>query len=80
MKQNSTNVDNSVPFLSKVPLVGKLFNYKSSSGTNRELLVFLTPRLAKDELSAGSNDPVCREQFDAFKNQSMRLALDKAEK
>lgn len=37
----------SVPLLSKIPILGNLFKNRSKFGTRRELLVFITPRIVK---------------------------------
>lgn len=38
-----------VPYLSKIPYLGALFRKNSSSSQNRELLVFITPKVLKSE-------------------------------
>ncbi len=37
-----------VPLLAKIPLFGELFRYRSNRKTRSEVLIFLTPRLLKD--------------------------------
>jgi type IV pilus assembly protein PilQ len=36
-----------VPFFSKIPLLGSLFRNKNQRSEQRELLVFITPRIIK---------------------------------
>lgn len=43
----TTEQENSVPFLSKIPVLGYLFRSKSKSMDNEELLVFITPQIMK---------------------------------
>jgi len=38
-----------VPWLSKIPILGYLFKKKTNSSTNRELLIFITPKILKLE-------------------------------
>ena len=38
-----------VPWLSKIPILGLLFRKDVSSSTNRELLIFVTPKILKQE-------------------------------
>jgi type IV pilus assembly protein PilQ len=38
-----------VPWLSKIPVLGYLFRKDTSSATNRELLIFITPKILKQE-------------------------------
>ena len=40
---------NAVPWLSKIPILGYLFKKKTNSTTNRELLIFITPKILKME-------------------------------
>ncbi len=45
IKDNSTNNEQGIPFLSSIPLIGYLFGYKSKTFEKTNLLVFLTPRI-----------------------------------
>lgn len=47
---NSKTIDK-VPFLSAIPVIGRAFTYKSSAGSNRELMIFLTPHILDNDLS-----------------------------
>jgi type IV pilus assembly protein PilQ len=38
-----------LPWLSKIPVLGYLFRYDKNSTQNRELLIFITPRILKQE-------------------------------
>lgn len=42
-----TEQEDSVPLLSKIPLLGNLFKSSSKRGEQKELLVFITPRIIK---------------------------------
>ncbi len=46
--KKNTLYKNNVPFFSKIPLLGAVFRYKNNTGSERELLVFLTPHIIKD--------------------------------
>jgi type IV pilus assembly protein PilQ len=43
----TTKTENYVPLLYKIPVLGWLFKSTDSSDTNRELLIFITPRIRK---------------------------------
>lgn len=43
----TTELENAVPYFSKIPLLGALFKSKSKSMDNEELLVFITPQIVK---------------------------------
>lgn len=42
---SETETDEGVPYLMDIPFLGKLFKSRSSTKNNRELLVFITPKL-----------------------------------
>ena len=44
------NVTEKVPLLGDIPFLGYLFKYQEDSGTRRELLFFITPRIISDKL------------------------------
>lgn len=48
---NKTYRKESVPFFGDLPVVGGLFRQRLVTDTNRELLVFVTPRILKDTLA-----------------------------
>lgn len=43
-----TNLENKVPFLGDVPVVGNLFKNRTKESTKREMLVFITPKVISD--------------------------------
>lgn len=45
LESNKRGQANRIPFLSDIPLVGKLFEEQGKSGEQRELLVFITPTI-----------------------------------
>ena len=45
----STTTEKKIPVLGDIPILGKAFRHKEvSPGKDRELLVFITPRIIKD--------------------------------
>lgn len=48
-----TTIDNMdfVPFFGKLPLIGKLFQHTTNQDNKSELLVFVTPKIIKDDVS-----------------------------
>ena len=48
IRTNETLVHAGVPILKDIPLVGLLFSSKSTSKQNRELIIFVTPKLVAD--------------------------------
>ena len=47
MKSTESNTKEGVPGLSQIPLLGWLFKRDTSSTDDRELLIFITPRIIK---------------------------------
>ena len=52
IRTNETLVHFGVPILKDIPLVGMLFSTKSTSKQNRELIIFVTPKLVSDVAAA----------------------------
>jgi type IV pilus assembly protein PilQ len=52
IRTNETLVHFGVPILKDIPLVGLLFSTKSTSKQNRELIIFVTPKLVADVTAA----------------------------
>ncbi|MEI2267366.1 DNA uptake porin HofQ [Erwinia sp. CGal63] len=48
-QQQRSQEENRVPLLGKIPLVGALFRHSATGQKKRELVIFITPRLIRDE-------------------------------
>jgi type IV pilus assembly protein PilQ len=48
-KETATDSVTGVPVLSRIPILGWLFKYKTVSNEKRELLIFVTPRVIPEE-------------------------------
>lgn len=48
-RTSKSTTDSSVPFLSKIPVLGWLFKSRSRAEDNEELLIFITPRIIKGQ-------------------------------
>jgi len=48
IRTNDSNVRQGVPFLKDLPLVGILFRSSNTTRSNRELIIFVTPRLLSE--------------------------------
>lgn len=53
-KKNKDRQLNRIPFLRKLPIVGKLFNNSYTTIRNEELLIFITPRIVSSNLDSNS--------------------------
>jgi type II secretory pathway component GspD/PulD (secretin) len=69
-----------IPLLGDIPILGKLFSYREQPGEDnqdRELLVFITPRIVDDKPAYSAQTGIfLREQQDASKRESVKIALD----
>ncbi len=52
-ESSQLNTTNSVPYLAELPLIGNLFKRKINTDDKKELLIFITPKIIKD--NAASN-------------------------
>jgi len=80
-KTNNTETITKVPFLGDLPFIGRAFRHKDSSEVERELVIFITPRIMSDQncLSAKpihSETKFKREQnYPVTKNREVERAL-----
>jgi Flp pilus assembly secretin CpaC len=64
-----------IPGLSKIPLLGNLFKSKAQSGSDREVIIVLTPHIIDtNEKSFSYVIPKDSETFDSFNNELFRNA------
>jgi type II secretory pathway component GspD/PulD (secretin) len=45
------NTRSGIPFLSGLPIVGKLFSFSSNSENRRDLIILVTPRIIDDGIT-----------------------------
>ncbi len=45
IKTRSNTVEKGIPFISSIPLLGRLFKYKSTGSESVEIMIFVTPRI-----------------------------------
>ncbi len=79
INKDQRDIITKVPFLSDIPWLGKAFTHKDKDGEQRELLIFLTPRVVKSTLgfSRGGIAPgIMREQRSSAKDESIEQTLD----
>ncbi len=81
IRQDEDDAGNEIPFLSNIPLLGSLFRYDSSDREERELLVFITPRIIAENEEEGisfskMSPNVTREQSLFARDDSVRVTLD----
>lgn len=68
--------DEKVPLLGDIPLLGKLFSYKSTTKMKQNLMVFLHPRILRDTAVA---DYYTGEKYSYLRQKQLRRREEKAE-
>jgi type IV pilus assembly protein PilQ len=81
IKNDEKAIVTKVPFLGDIPLLGALFRHKDTTGSgDRELLVFLTPRIIKGKSFRGKTDKrafLSREQSNPEKEFAVDNTLNR---
>ncbi len=78
MQDTVTKDDQGIPWLSKLPIIGKAFSYKNNQRNKTELIIFLKPTLIKNanierELKQFRQYlPNTKKQTSSFKNQTLQ--------
>ncbi|MCK9232076.1 MAG: type II and III secretion system protein, partial [Syntrophales bacterium] len=57
LKTTESKGGEGVPWISKIPLLGWLFKYESVQTGKRELLIFVTPKIVKDDAVVAAASP-----------------------
>lgn len=85
VQNDSTFVEERLPFISKIPLLGKLFSGKTKNKEKTEMIIYLVPHLDENPediiLSGGEIEFNILEKIKKFKNimvQSVSCIVDKA--
>ncbi|MGA3159424.1 MAG: type II secretion system secretin GspD [Steroidobacteraceae bacterium] len=52
IQDSTTNTQNSVPLLGKIPIIGELFHVRNTSKTKTDFLIFLQPHILRDDRAA----------------------------
>ena len=54
IKTGDSELHNRVPFLGRIPILGRLFGYENETDSKRELIIFVTPRILEASASSTS--------------------------
>lgn len=74
MDRSLNRSDSKVPVLGRIPLVGRLFRYRSTTGGKTNLMVFIRPRVLHDaEITAA----VTGDKYDALRSLQRQVAADR---
>jgi len=76
LRTEVTETEIKVPYLSDIPFLGAAFRHKNEVSEERELVVFLTPRIVRDESQVVDQiRPLEREQSSRAKDTAVQEAL-----
>jgi general secretion pathway protein D len=67
IQQSDTNTRNGVPFLSRIPVLGRLFGTTERDKSRTELIVLITPRVIRDPEDARRTTDEYENQFQSLK-------------
>ena len=67
IQQTDTNTDNGVPFLNRIPILGRLFGTTDRNKTRTELIVLITPRIIRNPEDARRVTDEYQTQFESLK-------------
>ena len=57
LKDQTEKGNTGLPWISKVPILGWLFKYEDTTKLRKQLLIFVTPRIVRDEKSTPGAEP-----------------------
>ena len=67
IQQTDSVQDNGVPFLNRIPVLGRLFGTTDRNRTRTELIVLITPRIIRNPEEARQNTDEYETQFESLK-------------
>lgn len=83
LKKDETEIETKVPILGDIPFLGKLFSHSNKEVEDRELLVFLTPRIVGEKTISSTKTTayksIQREQSFGKRNSNIKKALARFE-
>ncbi|MCK9614787.1 MAG: hypothetical protein M0R48_04680 [Candidatus Omnitrophica bacterium] len=77
IKNNSTKTISKVPFLGDIPFIGNMFTYKDDNRSERELLVFMTPKIVEDTPMLSASGRTLSREIGFSRREVMTIAMDK---
>jgi len=73
IQDNATNSENSVPLLSRIPLLGELFRVRNTSKNKQDFLIFLQPHILRDDHQAALETDA---KYNYLRDEQRRLNQD----
>ncbi|MCL1834288.1 MAG: hypothetical protein FWG49_07290, partial [Leptospirales bacterium] len=76
MRNTTTEIENKVPLLGDIPLLGWFFKSKSKEDTKTNLLVFITPKVVTDPEKMKKITEEKRQEFNRNNDEIMKMDLN----
>ncbi|MDD4183671.1 MAG: type II and III secretion system protein [Candidatus Omnitrophica bacterium] len=77
INNKSTKTISKIPFLGDIPFIGNAFRYKDDDRTERELLVFMTPKIIEDVPTISASGKTLPREIGYSRREVMSLAMDR---
>jgi type IV pilus assembly protein PilQ len=77
INNSNTKTISKIPLLGDIPFVGKAFTYKDDNRSERELLVFMTPRIVEDTPVMAASGKILPREVGYSRREVMSIAMDK---
>jgi general secretion pathway protein D len=74
VSKDSVELEEKVPLLGDLPIVGNLFKSTTSNRLKREVIIVITPYVLPKDQIVGRNTPEDKDTFDSFDNELFRDA------
>jgi general secretion pathway protein D len=73
IQDSATNTENTVPLLGHIPIIGELFRTRDTDKTKTNFLIFLQPRILRDDSQAAAETDA---KFNYMRNEQRILNKD----
>ncbi|MFA5271893.1 MAG: hypothetical protein WC412_06115 [Candidatus Omnitrophota bacterium] len=77
IRNKSVKTVSKIPVLGDIPWLGKLFSFKDDNRSERELLVFLTPKIINDAPQLAKSIKIPYREQDNSRKELMSVAMDR---
>ena len=74
VSKDTVNLEEKVPFLGDLPIIGNAFKSTSNDKLKREVIIVITPYVLPKDQIVGRNTPEDEDAFDSFDNELFRDA------
>ncbi|MFC1889941.1 type II secretion system protein GspD, partial [Thermodesulfobacteriota bacterium] len=73
MQDTMNNTENKVPFLGDIPVLGWLFRYNSNNLDKTNLMIFIRPKIIKEDRDVDELAKEYKEKYEAYKSRAINV-------